>query len=160
MLDIREDDLSGAATRALIGRHLAHSAEFSPETSDHSLALDALKDPRVTVWTVWDGGAILGCGALYALDPEHGEVKSMHTAEEARGRGVGAVVLTRLIEEGRRRGYRRLSLETGVTAAYAAARRLYQRHGFAVCPPFADYVDDPHSVYMTLALDRDAPRDA
>ena len=76
----------------------------------------------------------------------------MRTAEAHLRRGVGARILEHLIDEGRRRAYRRLSLETGSMEAFAPARRLYARFGFEECPPFAGYRPDPHSVFMTLAL--------
>ena len=150
--EISVADLSSVETKRLIEAHLAHSAESAPATSNHSLAIEALREPRASVWSISDGEALLGCGALYELDARHGEVKSMHTTEAARGRGVGAAMLEHLIAEGRRRGYERLSLETGAMDAYARARRLYARFGFEVCAPFADYVEDPNSVYMTLRL--------
>ena len=74
----------------------------------------------------------------------------MHTAAAHRGRGIAARFLDHLIAEARRRGYARLSLETGTPEAFAPARRLYARHGFEICPPFGDYSEDPYSVFMTL----------
>ncbi|MDQ1531178.1 MAG: putative acetyltransferase, partial [Microbacteriaceae bacterium] len=101
-----------------------------------------------------DGGVLVGCGALKELSPEHGELKSMRTIPSARGRGVAGLLLATLLEEAGRRGYRRISLETGPHDFFAPALRLYERHGFTPCAPFADYVDDPHSVYLTLELPR------
>ncbi|HEY9550121.1 MAG TPA: GNAT family N-acetyltransferase, partial [Kiloniellaceae bacterium] len=92
------------------------------------------------------------CGALKALSDTHGEIKSMHTAQAARGRGVARRMLAHIVAEARRRGYRRLSLETGSMEAFAPARALYAGFGFEPCPPFADYRPDPFSVYMSLAL--------
>jgi putative acetyltransferase len=106
----------------------------------------------VTFWSAWDGARLLGCGALKELDPAHGEVKSMHTVERSRGQGVGAAILTHIIAEAERRGYRRLSLETGSMEAFAPARALYSRFGFTLCEPFADYTLDPYSSYMTCEL--------
>lgn len=125
---------------------------LSPPESVHALDLEALRRPDISFWTVWSDGELLGCGALKQLDARHAEIKSMRTATAHRGRGVARAVLTHLINEGRRRGYARLSLETGSMAAFAPAQRLYSGFGFAYCAPFADYVDDPNSVFMTLAL--------
>jgi putative acetyltransferase len=118
----------------------------------HALDLEALRAPEITFWTLWDGSHLLGCGALKELDPLHGEIKSMHTAEARRRTGVGARILTHIIDEARRRGYRRLSLETGSPAAFAPARALYARFGFVICGPFGNYRKDPYSICMTLDL--------
>jgi putative acetyltransferase len=146
------DDLSRPAVRALIDEHLADMHATSPPESIHALDHADLRGEHVTFWTLWDGARLLGCGALKELDPRHGEIKTMRTARDARSRGVGAAVLQHLLAEARRRGYARVSLETGSQDFFAPARRLYARHGFDECPPFADYVLDPNSVFMTLEL--------
>jgi putative acetyltransferase len=150
---IRVDDLEGAEIRALLETHLSETAPWSPPESRHALDLTALRAPAITFWTAWDEAVLLGCGALLALDPRHGEIKSMHTAKAARGRGVAAAILTRIMEEAGRRGYRRLSLETGSMAAFAPARALYARFGFEVTGPFGTYRPDPHSCFMTRLLE-------
>ena len=94
----------------------------------------------------------MGCAALKELDTSHGEIKSMHTAAQHRGRGVALGLLERLVGEARSRGYRRLSLETGSMEALAPARALYARYGFVVCAPFAGYRLDPNSIFMTLEV--------
>jgi putative acetyltransferase len=146
------DDLARPAVRALIDEHLGDMRATSPPESIHALDHDQLRAEHVTFWTAWDEDGLLGCGALKQLDAEHGEIKTMRTAPAARRRGVGAAVLGFLLAEARRRGYRRVSLETGSQDFFAPARRLYARHGFVVCEPFADYVADPNSVFMTLNL--------
>jgi putative acetyltransferase len=151
-MHIDVDDLSGPEIAALLEAHLQLMRETSPPESVHALDLEALRAPEVTFWTAWEDGRLLGCGALKALDPDHGEIKSMHTAQAARGRGVARTMLAHILGEARRRGYRRLSLETGSMAAFAPARALYARAGFRDCPPFADYVLDPNSAFMTLEL--------
>jgi putative acetyltransferase len=150
---IREDDLSGPEIAALLKVHLDHMHATSPPESTHALDLDGLRVPEITFWTLWDGATLLGCGALKELDAGHGEIKSMHTAAAARGRGVARRLLQHIIETARQRGYRRLSLETGSTAEFAAAQGLYRGFGFQDCGPFAGYVLDPFSVFMTLELD-------
>jgi putative acetyltransferase len=94
----------------------------------------------------------LGVGALKVLDDEHAEIKSMHTAATARGRGVARVMLDHLLALARARGCTQVSLETGTMEAFAPARALYASAGFEVCEPFADYWDSPYSVCMTLHL--------
>ncbi len=154
---IEIDDLSRADVRELLAGHLAEMHATSPACSVHALDLVALRSPGVTVWSARDGGRLLGVGALSELDPEHGEVKSMRTAREARGRGVGAAVLARIVATARERGYRRLSLETGTQDLFASAHRLYARHGFVECEPFAGYRPDPNSVFFTLSLAHEGP---
>ncbi len=149
---IREDDLQGPEIAALLGLHLAHMGNNSPAESIHALDLDALRRPEITFWTVWDDSDLLGCGALKELDAAHGEIKSMHTAEAHRGRGVAARMLRHIVEAARQRAYQRLSLETGSSDAFAAAQALYARYGFLTCAPFDAYTDDPHSMFMTLDL--------
>ena len=149
---IRRDDLTGAPIAALLREHLEEMAAHSPPESTHALDLDGLRGDDVTVWTVWEGGTLLGCGALKELDPAHGEIKSMRTAPDQRRRGVAARLLEHLIAEARRRGYSRLSLETGSMAHFAPARALYGRFGFHECAPFGGYAEDPNSVFMTLDL--------
>ena len=149
---VRVDDLSGADVRRLLDEHLTSMARLSPPESMHALDIDALRKPGITFWTVRSGDELLGCGALKELDRSHGEIKSMRTATAHRRKGVAQTMLTYIIGEARRRSYRRLSLETGSMAAFEPAQRLYERFGFERCPPFADYVEDPNSVFMTRAL--------
>ena len=149
---IRQDDLTGPEIRALLEEHLAHMRSVSPPCSVHALDLERLRRPEITFWTAWDEAALAGCGALKALDGRHGEIKSMRTASTHRRRGVARLMLLHIVAEARRRGYARLSLETGSMDAFVPARTLYARHGFTTCPPFADYVEDPNSVFMTRAL--------
>ena len=149
---IQRDDLSGPEVRALLEEHLREMHRNSPPESVHALDLAGLLRPEVTFWTVWSGAGLMGCGALKELDPGHGEVKSMRTAPAHRRQGVARAMLEHILEEAARRGYRRVSLETGSQAAYAPARRLYESHGFTLCPPFNGYAEDPHSVFMTRVL--------
>lgn len=149
---IIEDDLTGPEIRALLETHFAGMLANSPEGSCHFLDFDGLNAPDVTFWSIWDGANLAGCGALKELDAEHGEIKSMRTHEDYLRKGVGAMMLTHIISEARERGYRRLSLETGSSEAFIPALALYEAHGFVYCPPFGDYVEDPFSRFMTLAI--------
>ncbi len=151
-LQIRVDDLAGPEVRQLLAEHLHGMTLHSPPESIHALDLTGLRAPDVTFWTVWLGDELLGCGALKELDPGHGEIKSMRTATPHLRRGVGRAMLDFILAEARRRGYRRLSLETGSAAAFEPARRLYASAGFTYCQPFAGYVEDPYSQFMTRGL--------
>jgi putative acetyltransferase len=149
---IKIDDLSGLEIRALLEEHLASMRRHSPPQSVHALPIEGLRMPEITFWTVWENGELLGCGALKELDSQHGEIKSMRTALRHVRKGVAQTLLHYIIGEAGRRGYRRLSLETGSMQAFEPARQLYTRSGFTFCGPFADYVEDPNSVFMTKEL--------
>ncbi len=140
--------------RALLAEHLAGVAAHSPPEGIHALDLDGLRAPSVTFWSAWDGAELVGCGALQELDATHGEVKSMRTAAAHLRRGVASALLEHLVAVARARGYARLSLETGVQPGFEPARTLYARHGFVRCGPFADYVEDGNSFFMTRGLER------
>ena len=146
------DDLSGPAVARFLQEHIDSMRAVSPPESMHALDLAGLRRPEITFWTMWDGDDLVGCAALKELDPTHAEIKSMRTAPDRTRQGLASTLLAHLVAEARRRGYTRLSLETGSFPFFAAARALYERWGFAYCPPFADYRLDPHSVYMTRAL--------
>lgn len=157
-MEIRVDDLTGPPIIALLREHLYSMTLHSPPESIHALDLPALRKPEITFWTAWDGGELLGCGAIKELDPCHGEIKSMRTVTSHLRQGVASKLLQHILDEAGRRSYARLSLETGSMAAFAAARALYARFGFRYCGPFADYVLDPYSVFMTRELTlRDEP---
>ena len=149
---IKLDDLSSPAVAKLLAAHLHDMYEQSPPGSVHALDLDELKKPEITFWAIWDGDELVGCGALKELDGEHGEIKSMRTAHVYRGKGAGKLILRHIITEARKRNYKRLSLETGSMAFFDPARRLYESYGFTYRGPFADYILDPNSVFMTMEL--------
>lgn len=150
--EIRLDDLSGAATRALVTRHLAGMHDTSPPESVHAYDIDKLKDPSVTFWSVWIGGEIAGCGALKDMGKARGEIKSMRVVDGFLGKGVGRAILEHIMTEAERRGMKSLWLETGSSAAFKPALSLYASKGFKRCGPFEGYTDDPFSIFMTRAI--------
>jgi putative acetyltransferase len=149
---IRIDDLRRPEVIRLLDDHLCSLRAVSPPESCHALDLDGLRKPDVVFWTIWIGDELAGCGALKELDSKHGEIKSMRTVDAYRRKGVARRVLQHIIEEAGRRGYRQLSLETGSMEFFEPARQLYSSFGFTFCRPFADYVDDPNSVFMTKEI--------
>lgn len=152
MFDIREDDLVGDATGALLALHLAGMHANSPPGHVFALDLFGLKAPDVTVWSVWDEGALAGMGALKELGDGTGELKSMRTDPHHLRKGVAAALLEHIIDEARRRGLRRLSLETGRGPAFEPALALYRKRGFVEGEAFADYVGSEFSRFFHLAL--------
>ncbi len=151
-LEIRVDDLQGDAIKALLQLHLDAMHQHSPPESVHALDLEALRHPSITFWTAYAHGELLGCGALKRLNPDHGELKSMRTADAHQRKGVARALLRHIESAARAEGMERLSLETGSTAPFAAALRMYASEGFVNCGPFADYTLDPFSVFMTKLL--------
>ena len=151
-MHIETDDLSRTQVQALLQEHLDNMYELSPPEQVFALDLSKLQAPDITVWTIWDGPQLLGCGALKAMTPFHGEIKSMRTPRAARRQGAGRQILQHIVAVARDRGYHLLSLETGSHPAFDAAHQLYRSHGFTVSGPFGAYLPDPHSVFMQLRL--------
>ena len=150
---IVEGGLDDPRVVALLNTHVTRARGETARGSGHALDVSGLRAPGVTFWSAWEGEEVVGVAALRRLSAEHGEVKSMHTAEAARGRGVGSALLRRIMVTARERGMSRLSLETGSWPYFLPARALYARHGFVECAPFGDYRPDPNSVFMTRLLE-------
>ena len=151
-MSITEGGLDDPGVLALLREHLQGMADHSPPESIHALDVEGLKAPGITFWTMRNGSEVLGCIALKQLNERHGEIKSMRTASARLRKGVGAALLEHLVTEARRRGYERLSLETGSGPGFEAAHALFRKFGFVECGPFADYREDPFSRFMTAAL--------
>lgn len=149
---IKIDDLRGAEIANLLEEHLQGMRAVSPPESVHALDLEALRQPEITFWSAWLDSKLLGCGALKQLSLEHGEVKSMRTIANNLRSGVASNLLQTIIDEVKRRSYKRLSLETGSMAAFKPAQALYAKFGFVFCKPFEGYTEDPNSVFMTKIM--------
>jgi putative acetyltransferase len=151
-IEIRVDDLRGAAIAEFLSEHLRSLAEVSPPESRHALNLAELRGPEITFWSAFHSSELVGCGALKELSLEHGEIKSMRTGKGNLRRGIASLMLRHIISEAMRRGYRRLSLETGSMEYFKPAHSLYRKFGFTNCAPFANYRPDPNSVFMTREI--------
>lgn len=151
-LQIRTDDLSGRPAQDLLALHLRGMQAWSPPESVHALDLSALKTPDITVWTVWDGDAIAGIGAMRQLSPSQGELKSMRTHPDHLRKGVAAALLEHIISEAKARGLSQLSLETGSGPAFDPALTLYRRRGFIDGPAFGGYAATDFNQFLHLAL--------
>lgn len=151
-MEIMVDDLAGLEIAAFLEEHIKEMRAMSPQESMHALDLTALREPGVTFWSVYDGGRLVGCGAIKRLDDAHAEVKSMRSAADRKRAGIASAMLEHIFREAKARGFTRLSLETGSSSHFEPARRLYEKFGFEYCGPFADYRLDPHSVFMTREL--------
>ena len=151
-IDIRIDDLSREESQSIVREHMAGMLANTPIESVHALPLDKLRQPNITFWTAWIESELCGCGALQTLDALHGEVKTMRTRAKFLRKGVGQAVLSHIINHATDTGIKRLSLETGSSEVFLAARAMYLKNGFGICGPFGDYKLDPHSVFMTKRL--------
>ena len=149
---VHEGELDREDVRALLAQHFAEMRAGSPPSAYHVLPADGLKSPDFRFFTMREGGTLLGCGALKRLEPGHGELKSMRTADAALGRGIGKAMLDHLVATAKSDGMKRLSLETGSTEQFAAALRLYEKEGFEPCEPFGGYVDTPFTRFFTKTI--------
>jgi putative acetyltransferase len=152
MMRIVEGDLRDPRVVDLLHTHLTSARAETAPGSAHALDLTGLQSREISFWTIWDDETLVGIGALKRLSADHGEIKSMHTAQSMRGKGAGSAMLRHIIAIARARGMSCLSLETGSWEYFRPARAFYQSHGFVECPPFAEYVLDPNSVFMSLDL--------
>ena len=144
--------LSDPRIGRLLSEHLEDMAERTPPEDVHALDLDGLSVPEITLFSAWIDEELLGCGALKELSRDHGEIKSMRTAEVHVRKGVAAAILAHIIAEARRRGYQQLFLETSSSPAFRPAHALYEKFGFSFCGPFGDYESGTSSRFMTLQL--------
>ena len=151
-LTIAAESPLGADLAVLMRRHTADMHADTPPESIHMMDAGQLATPGTAFFVLRDAGVPVAMGAFKRIDASHAEIKSMHVLAEVRGRGLSRQMLNHLIAEAIAAGFVRLSLETGVQPAFLAARQLYARAGFVECPPFADYILDPNSVYMTKQL--------
>ncbi|NQZ27235.1 MAG: GNAT family N-acetyltransferase [Colwellia sp.] len=148
-MDIRIGALTHPAVIALLEEHHQDMLHHSPPESVHALDLAALSHADITFWAVWKNNELAGCGALKELDNSQGEIKSMRTAKSFLRQGVAKLLVEHMIDQASSRGYQKLSLETGTMEAFLPAKKLYRQLGFEICPPFADYQEDPYSTFMT-----------
>ena len=151
-MNIIVDDICDPQVIALLQQHLDHMHATSPPESTHALDLTELRSPEITFWTIWREQSLLGCGAIKELASDAGEIKSMRTASDHLRQGVASTMLQHIIDVAIQRSYQHLLLETGSMDAFSSARRLYAKFGFVECAPFAEYVEDPNSVFFCLNL--------
>lgn len=151
-LTIAPESPLGADLALLFQRHTADMHADTPPESIHMMDAGQLDIPAVRFFVLREDGTPIGMGAFKAIDDSHAEIKSMHVLSEHRGRGLSRRMLDHLVDQAAHQGFTRLSLETGVQPTFIAARALYAKAGFAECPPFEGYSEDPNSVFMTRSL--------
>ena len=152
MLKSIEGNFNNPKVHKLLDKHFIELRSVSPEGSAHVLDISGLKDPSIKFWSLWEENNLMGCGAIKFLSKEHGEFKSIRVSDEFKGKGNGLKVINHLINEAKKLGIKRLSLETGSGKFFLAARKLFNKCGFRTCDPFSHYKEDINSVYMTLLI--------
>jgi len=151
-MKITDGGLDDPRVQTLLRHHFHTARAETAPGSAHALDLSGMRAPDIHFWSAWEGDCVIGVGALKRLSESHGEIKSMHTEQSRRRKGVGSAMLRHIIASARQMGLSRLSLETGSWPYFNAARELYRRHGFVECSPFGNYIADPNSVFMMLEL--------
>ena len=152
MLKSIEDNFDNPKVHELLIKHFIELRSVSPEGSTHVLDIAGLKDPSIKFWSLWSENNLMGIGALKFLNKEHGEFKSIRVSDKFRGEGNGLMIINHLINEAKKLGISRLSLETGAGDFFLAARKLFNNCGFKPCKPFSHYKNDINSVYMTMLI--------
>ena len=152
MLKSIEGNFDNTEVHNLLVKHFIELRSVSPEGSAHVLDIDGLKISSIKFWSLWEGEELMGVGALKFLDKEHGEFKSIRVNDKFRNKGYGLKVINHLINEARKIGMKRLSLETGAGDFFLTARKLFTKCGFKTCEPFSHYKKDINSIYMTMLI--------
>ena len=148
-----EGNFDNKEVNDLLLNHFKELRSVSPEGSTHVLDIPGLKIPTIKFWSLWENNQLVGCGALKFLNKEHGEFKSIRVVDGFRKKGYGVKILKHLIQEAKKLKIKKLSLETGAGDFFLPARKLFKKIGFKKCPPFAHYIEDPNSCYMSLLID-------
>ena len=154
-MKIIDGGLDDPRVQELLAYHVDTARAETGCGSAHALDAGDLESLDILFWSAWDGDRVIAIGALRQLSESHGEIKSMHTEQSCRRKGVGNAMLRHIIAAARQMKLSRVSLETGSWPYFAPARELYRRYGFVECPPFGGYVPDPNSVFMTLDLNQE-----
>ena len=147
-----ENNFDHPQVNELLTKHFIELKSVSPEGSAHVLDIPGLKVSSIRFWSFWDGNELIGCGALKFLDKEHGEFKSIRTADKFKRKGMGEKIISHLIDQASQIGIKKISVETGSGDFFDPARKLFQKFGFKTCKPFAHYKKDPNSCYFNLEI--------
>ena len=151
-ITISREDPTTPEMVQILQTHLDFCREVTPAEFSFALDLSKLVSPEITVFGAKLNGDLVGVGAIRVFEPQHAELKSMHTLARARGHGVGTAMVEHITNYAREIGMKRLSLETGTKEAYKEARSLYEKLGFTYCEAFGDYVLSEYNICMTKYL--------
>ena len=155
MLKSIEGNFDNPEVNKLLTKHFIELRAASPEGSAHVLDIPGLKDKSIKFWSFWDNEKLFGCGALKFLDKNHGEFKSIRIHNDFRNKGQGIKLIEHLIDEAKKLGIERISIETGAGKFFDPARKLFKRCDFEPCKPFAHYKEDINSIYLTKLINND-----
>ena len=147
-----EGNFNNPKVNELLTKHFIELRSVSPAGSAHVLDIAGLKDQSIKFWSLWDNDELIGCGALKFLDKIHGEFKSIRVVDKFRKKGVGEKMINHLIEEAKKLGIKKLSIETGSGKFFEPARKLFAKFNFQPCSPFAHYEEDLNSCFFTKNL--------
>ena len=147
-----EGNFNNPKVNELLTKHFIELRSISPAGSTHVLDITGLKDQSIKFWSLWDNDELIGCGALKFLDKIHGEFKSIRVVDKFRKKGVGEKIINHLIEEAKKLGIKKLSIETGSGKFFEPARKLFAKFNFQPCSPFAHYEEDLNSCFFTKNL--------
>lgn len=134
-IEPRDDAAVAAIIRTVMPEFGADGPGFAIHDPEVGGMCAAYADARSLYLVVESAGRVLGGGGIAPLaggEPGTCELRKMYFLREARGRGWGEVLLRRLLDEARARGFRTCYLET--LTGMDAAQRLYERLGFARLP--------------------------
>ena len=147
-----ENNFDDPEVNDLLRKHFIELRSVSPEGSTHVLDIPGLKIHSIKFWSLWNEKDLIGCGALKFLDTQHGEFKSIRVVDKFRGKGMGEKIISHLIDQAKKIGIKKLSVETGAGEFFDPARKLFKKFGFKTCKPFAHYKEDPNSCYFDLEI--------
>jgi len=91
-----------------------------------------------------------GCVALRKLEAKICEMKRLYVRPAYRGKGLGRILVERVIAEARAIGYERMRLDT-VASSMQDAVELYRRMGFKEISPYRENPIEG-ALYMELLL--------
>ncbi len=155
MLTSIEGNFDNPEVNELLIKHFIELRNASPEGSAHVLDIPGLKVSSIKFWSLWENKKLLGCGALKFLEQYHGEFKSIRVHDNFRNKGNGIKVIEHLIDEARKLGINKISIETGAGKFFEPARKLFKRCNFEPCKPFAHYKEDINSIYLTKLINNE-----
>ncbi|UXS02266.1 GNAT family N-acetyltransferase [Agrobacterium tumefaciens] len=131
---------------ALIGLSDEYMASLYPPEGNFAVDLDALSKPDISFLVGRLDGKAVACGAIKWFDDGSAELKRIFVHDDARGHGIGRKIMAALQALATERGVNRLYVETGPLNVEAVG--LYEALGYQQCGPFADYEENPHSLFM------------
>lgn len=130
---VRPEDDAVLATiiRTVMPEFGAVGEGFAIQDAEVDFISRAYEGKRACYFVVERDGCVLGGGGVGPLTGDEEtvcELRKMYFLPEARGAGMGEVLVRRCIAEARTMGYRTMYLET--LSGMDAAQKLYERLGF------------------------------